>query len=249
MLPIMRGVLARLEELSDSVACRLSKRVIDDLESNNFDRNSTDAEGSSLGPDMDDFSADFRDALSDLYWHLMDQINGLHWRDVPKATRDTFSAVSLLVCKTALSVWRGDEVVLEEMFKVCDVALLLGSDFAYRELQSLLETLDETIALRRRDTSSPPASTPFERSWRRARSTLSYLPAILQPRQRHLGQVTALPGPVSMASFRDDFMCEGLPVKFLCGSIEHWPARVPGQRAWNNIDYIHRGIWTSPILF
>jgi hypothetical protein len=240
-LHMMHGVLARLDELSDSVACGLCRQVINDLEASTRDRSIVDVKGSGANYTPVDSATDLTYSLSELYWHLMDEINGLHWRDVPRATRDAFSGVSVLVCKTALSSWRGDEVALKEMFKVCDVALLLGSDFAYPELQSLLETLDRLLASHQ--DSSPTGLLLSHRSWRRPISTMGYLPAILKPLQRHLGRVLELPGPVSIAAFRDDFMRHGLPVKFLCGTFEHWPARMPGERAWNNLQYIHRGVY------
>lgn len=235
LLPALRTALSRLEEIGDSVAVALLRRVISDM------RHTPSTEsGIDYSKLMSNEASE--SAVSDLYWYLMDQINGLHWRDVAKATRDAFSAMSLFVCKQALSAWSGDELALKEMYKVCDIAILLGSDFAYDELQNLLHQLDQ-ISAASFATISDEKHIKVHPSWRHPVCCKSYLPPILQPRQKRLGGVLELAQPVPISTLRDDFMSRSVPVKFKRGIIEHWPARGPGERAWNNVDYILRGIY------
>lgn len=158
--------------------------------------------------------------------HLLDQINGMHWRDVPSASRDAFSFVSLLLCR--LFVDRAEK--RDELYSILDAALLLGSDFAYDDIQRQLSALDAALKIYEPRLPSPVPS--------KIRT--------VSPRLRRVVLATSSLDPVpvedtpTLERFLDIYMTAGRPV-LLRGCAAHWPA-MHGPRAWSNLDYIKHGM-------
>ena len=160
--------------------------------------------------------------------YLLDQLNGMHWRDVPAVSRDAFSLISLLLCRTYADV----ESKRLEVYSVLDSALLLGSDFAYDDIQAMLRAMDNRSAPGAEGL--PPASP--------TRLKEEPLPAQLfnmaYGSPSSLGVVGSVECP-GLDDFLEEHMIPGSPV-VLRGCLEHWPA-LSGPRAWANLDYIRRG--------
>lgn len=165
--------------------------------------------------------------LAELYWYVLDQLNGMNWRDVPDESRDAFSAVSLLIYRStkakALASGKTDE-----LYKILDIALLLGSCLKYDEIQFELSQLDDAA---RGVLPQPLPAAAAELFTPDFYDIVSRQPT----RSGHIPTITC----PSLESFYDDYLLADKPV-VLKGCVEHWPA-MAGDRSWKNLNYINKG--------
>lgn len=163
--------------------------------------------------------------------YLLDQINGVHWRDVPTVSRDAFSLISLLICRQHTST---AEKRLD-VYKVLDTALLLGSDFTYDEIQRQLAELDEGLADAVESEYTPLPVFSLEA----ASDDSSPLTALIFQEHKNICSQIPLDYSPSLQRFYQRYLTAGSPVVMM-GCVDHWPA-MAGPRAWSNLRYIRHG--------
>jgi hypothetical protein len=182
----------------------------------------------------------------------------MHWRDVPKISRDAFSLISLIICDLFID----SEEKRKDIYSVLDTALLLGSDHAYEDIQQRLAFLDEALVSNEETSVSPYAASvvadaPGTGAGTRAGAGAPPAPAAAasdgssehdlptQLKQLVLSPLppgsTALPTAAAptLDEFESLYMLPAAPV-LLRECIDHWPA-MAGHRAWGSLDYIRRG--------
>jgi hypothetical protein len=186
--------------------------------------------------------SDVDEKLGALYWFLLDQINGMHWRDVPAISRNAFAAVSVALCSVALSREHVTNAELQDIYRVADIGLLLGSEYAYADLQNILQELDKRremlpVPLADGITTATVGNGPgFSSETRQA-----YVRAL----NHEATIVHRKPVARKVAPSLNEFMRDHLSISEPCvltGCVDHWPAAAEGSgRRWSDLDYIQRG--------
>ena len=133
----------------------------------------------------------------------------------------------------------------KDIYSVLDTALLLGSDYAYQDIQDRLAVLDAplvtnviivpTTDIGLDTTFSCEKINHHNELSNQLLQTFICAPLSLSSSNTHLPMVAA----PSLDKFEKDYMLLGLPV-VLTECVTHWPA-LSGPRSWSNLNYIKQG--------